>query len=88
MSFDKQSDVKNHLSHRTRSQIHLIEPANQSYSEGVSGVEQPPAESPEGNPVDSAPKQRSASDFEADRNYRSTDSSNLAQATTSKSVQE
>lgn len=73
MSFDTQSDVKNHLSHRTRSQIHLIEPISQPDATGVSGVEPAAAELPKGSPVEGAP---------------AFDSSALAQSALPKTVQE
>lgn len=52
MSFDTQSDVKNHLSHRTRSQIHLIDPISQPDATGVSAVAPAPTELPNGNPAE------------------------------------
>ena len=52
MSFETQSDVKNHLSHRTRSQIHLIDPINQPATVSDSKVEPAPAELPNGNPAE------------------------------------
>ena len=55
MSFMKQSDVKNHLSHRTRSQIHLIEPVSQPDATGFSGVEPGPAGSIAVIPVEGLP---------------------------------
>ena len=73
MSFDKQSDVKNHLSHRTRSQIHLIEPISQNDATGDSRVEPATAELPKGGPAESMP---------------AFDSSNLAQCAIPKTVQE
>ena len=73
MSFDTQSDVKNHLSHRTRSQIHLIEPINQPDATGVSRVESALAELPKTNSVGGTP---------------ASDSSALAQSAISKTVQE
>ena len=69
MSFNKQSDVKNHLFRRTRSQIHLIPPADQpdvTVAAGVEKVDSPP--SPEvaqtESPLDHVPKE-----FEALRNF-------------------
>ncbi len=87
MSFDKQSDVKNHLSHRTRSQIHLIEPMSQPDSTSVSGVENAPAESPEGKKVEGTPKRENAGELEAIRN-RASDMSDVAQSATTQSVQD
>lgn len=87
MSFDMQSDVKNHLSHRTRSQIHLIEPLSQPDAKGVSGAESAPAESPEGNPVEGTPKRENANKLEAVWN-RASDVSDVAQSATTQSVQD
>lgn len=73
MRFDTQSDVKNHLSHRTRSHIHLIDPIRQPDATEVSVAAPAPAESPNGSPADSTP---------------AFDSSNLAQSVIPKTVQE
>ena len=75
MSFNRLSDVKKHLFHRTRSQIHLITPANLSdstVSPGVGKVEAPalPAVTPAENPLDRAPKE-----LEALRNFLIAESS-------------
>ena len=75
MSFNRLSDVKKHLFHRTRSQIHLIAPANQSdstISPGVEKVEPPasPAVTPAENPPDHVPQE-----FEALRNFLISESS-------------
>jgi len=87
MSFDMQSDVKNHLSHRTRSQIHLIEPLSQPDATGVSGVETAPAESPERNPVEGTQKRENANELEAVWN-RASDVSDVAQSAAPQSVQD
>ena len=87
MSFDKQSDVKNHLSHRTRSQIYLLEPMSQPDATGVSGVETAPAESPERNPVEGTQKREKANELEAVWN-RASDVSDVAQSAAPQSVQD
>jgi hypothetical protein len=73
MSFDTQSDVKNHLSHRTRSQIHLIDPISQPDVTGDSVVASVLAESPKGSPAEDTP---------------AFDASNLRQSAIPKTVQE
>jgi len=73
MSFDTQSDVKNHLSHRTRSQIHLMDPISHPPATVDSRVESVPAESSSGSPANNAP---------------AFDSSNLAESVIPKTVQE
>ena len=50
MSLIKQSDVKNHLSARHRTRIHLAEPASQPDATGFSG-EQPERTDPPSGPV-------------------------------------
>lgn len=75
MSFTKQSDVKKHLFRRTRSEIHLIPPANQpdaAASAEVEKAEAPssPAVTPAENPLDHVPKE-----FEALRNFLISESS-------------
>jgi len=87
MSFGKQSDVKNHLTHRTRSQIHLIEPMSQPDATGFSGVESAPAESPGLNPVEGTPKRENANKLEAVRN-RASNVSDVAQSAATQSVQD
>jgi len=87
MSFDKQSDVKNHLSHRTRSQIHLLEPMSQPDATGVSGIESAPAESPGHNPEEGTQKRENANEMEAVWN-RTSDVSDVAQSAAPQSVQD
>jgi hypothetical protein len=87
MSFDKQSDVKNHLSHRSRSPIHLIEPMSQPDATSVSGVETQPAESPQDNKVEGTPKRENAGELEAIWN-RAPNMSDVAQSATTQSVQD
>ena len=75
MILNRQSDVKKHLFHRTRSQIHLIPPANQPDSTVSPGVEKveapaPPSATPAENPLDYVPKE-----FEALRNFLISESS-------------
>ena len=75
MSFNKQSDLKKHLSHRTRSEIHLMPAANRPNGAASPGVEnvEPPA-SPEvtqaESPLDHVPKE-----FEALRDFLTSESS-------------
>jgi hypothetical protein len=88
MSFIKQGDVKNHLSHRTRSQIHLIQPASQPDATGFSGVESGLAEPTAGNPVKGALKQSPTAEFEALRNSLGSDSRNVVPSATFKSVRD
>jgi hypothetical protein len=87
MSFDKQSDVKNHLSLRNRSQIHLIEPMSQPDATSVSWAETEHAESPQDNKVEGTPKRENASELEATWN-RAPDMSDIAQSATTRSVQD
>lgn len=75
MSFSKQSDLKNHLFRRTRSQIHLIAPADQPVADasaGVEKVESPPSPvvNPTESPLDHVPKE-----YEALRNFLISESS-------------
>jgi hypothetical protein len=87
MSIDKQSVVKSHLSHRTQSQIHLVEPMTQPDATTVSETEQVSAETPEGNPVEATPKREYASDSEALGN-RDSNMSDFAQSAATQSVQD
>ena len=69
MSFNKQSDVKNHLFRRKRSQIHLIPPANQPDATVTAVVEKIdssplPEVTPPESQLDHVPKE-----FEALRNF-------------------
>ena len=75
MTLNKQNDVKNHLFRRTRSQIHLIPPADQPVAEasaGVEKVESPPSPvvNPTESPLDHVPKE-----FEALRDFLISESS-------------
>ena len=88
MSFLKQSDVKNHLSRRTREQIHLIVPASQPDATGFSGVEPGQAEPTTGNPVEGALNKSPTPEFEALRNMLVSESSNVVPSTIFKSVQD
>ena len=88
MSFSKQGDVKNHLSHRTRSQIHLIQPASQPDATGFSGVEPGNAQLSADNPVEGALEQSPATEFEALRNLPASASGRVVPSATFKSVKD
>jgi hypothetical protein len=88
MSLHKQSDVKNHMSNRTRSQIHLIQPVSQPDATGFSEVEPGPAESPSVSPAERTVKTDPAIQFEALRSFLGSNSSNVVPSSASKSVQD
>jgi hypothetical protein len=88
MSLQKQSDVKNHLSRRTRSEIHLIQPTSQPDATGFAGVEEletpaSPTVTPAENALEQVPEE-----FEALRNFLVSESSDVARSAASKNVQE
>ena len=69
MSLNKQSDVKNHLSRHTRSQIHLIEPISQPDATGFSDVEPGLADSIAAIAVEDTLKQGSTSEADSDSTH-------------------
>jgi hypothetical protein len=86
MSLHKQSDVKNHLSHRTRSEIHLIQPTSQPDATDFSGVEH--FETPAAPGVVPKENVQVPKEFEALRDFLVSASSDAVAPAASKSVQE
>lgn len=87
MSLHKQSDVKNHLSRRTRSEIHLIQPTSQPDATGFSGVDQLETPvSPEVIPAKDTSVQ-APKEFEGLRNFLVSVPSDVVASTASENVQ-